>query len=66
MLSSANSVERLSNPLIDMISWRVSAGACYVNGGHDYLRRGFNEEGCFIELSEYEEVPEETIAGKER
>ena len=36
-------------------------GACYVDGGHDYLRRGFNEEGCFIELSEYEEVPEETI-----
>ena len=32
-------------------------GACYVDGGHDYLRRGFNEEGCFIELSEYEEVP---------
>ena len=38
-------------------------GACYVDGGHDYLRRGFNEEGCFIELSEYEEVPEETIDG---
>ena len=36
-------------------------GACYVDGGHDYLRRGFNEEGCFIELSEYEEVPEQTI-----
>ena len=36
-------------------------GACYADGGHDYLRRGFNEEGCFIELSEYEEVPEETI-----
>ena len=27
-------------------------GACYVDGGHDYF---------FIELSEYEEVPEETI-----
>jgi hypothetical protein len=34
-----------------------------VDGGHDYLRRGFNEEGCFIELSEYEEVPEKTIDG---
>ena len=36
-------------------------GACFVDGGHNYLLRGFNEEGCFIELSEYEEVPEETI-----
>ena len=36
-------------------------GACYVDGGHDYLRRGFNEEGCFIELSEYAEMTDETI-----
>lgn len=26
-------------------------GACSVDGGHDYLRRCFKEEGCFIELS---------------
>ena len=38
-------------------------GACYVDGGHDYLRRGFDEEGCFIELSEYEEVSEEIVDG---
>ena len=40
-------------------------GACYVDGGYDYLRRGFNKEGCFIELSEYEELSKETIAGKD-
>ena len=33
-------------------------GACFVDGGHQYLRRGFKEEDCFIELSEYEEVLE--------
>ena len=27
-------------------------GACAVDGGHDYFRRCFKEEGCFIELSE--------------
>ena len=24
-------------------------GACFVDGGHQYLRRGFKEEDCFIE-----------------
>ena len=33
-------------------------GACFVDGGHQYLRRGFKEKDCFIELSEYEEVSE--------
>lgn len=27
-------------------------GACAVDGGHDYLRRNFKDEGCYIELSE--------------
>lgn len=31
-------------------------GACSVDGGHDYLRRCFKEEGCYIELSETVEV----------
>ena len=26
-------------------------GACYVDGGHCYLRRGFKEKDCYIELS---------------
>lgn len=29
-------------------------GACAVDGGHDYLRRGFKEKGCYTELSEVE------------
>ena len=36
-------------------------GACFVDGDHDYLRKGFNDEGCFIELSEYAEMTDETI-----
>lgn len=31
-------------------------GACSVDGGHDYLRRCFKEEGCYVELSETIEV----------
>ena len=34
-------------------------GACSVDGGHDYLRRLYEEDGCFIELSEFEETPKE-------
>ena len=34
-----------------------SCKACFVDGGHDYQRIGYAEEGCFTNLSEYEEVP---------
>lgn len=27
-------------------------GACSVDGGHDYLRRGFKDRSCYTELSE--------------
>ena len=26
-------------------------GACSVDGGHDYLRRYFREEGCYTDIS---------------
>ena len=29
-----------------------SCKSCFVDGGHEYLRRGFIEKGCFEELSE--------------
>ena len=29
-------------------------GRVFVDGGHDYLSRGWQEEGDFTELSEYE------------
>ena len=29
-----------------------SCGAVAVDGGHDYIRRSYREEGCFEELSE--------------
>ena len=32
-------------------------GRVSVDGGHDYLRRCFKEEGDYEELSEYEELP---------
>lgn len=37
-----------------------SCGTCAVDGGHEYLRRGFHSspEEDFIELSEYEENEE--------
>ena len=28
-----------------------SCGACAVDGGHEYLRRSFREDGCYIDLS---------------
>ena len=34
-------------------------GACAVDGGHDYLRRSFKDQDCFIDLSETEAVAEE-------
>ena len=33
-----------------------SCKACFVDGGHDYQRIGYAEEGCYTNLSEYEEV----------
>lgn len=33
-------------------------GACAVDGGHDYLRRCFKEQGCFTDISVT--VPDET------
>ena len=30
---------------------RCSCGACAVDGGHEYLRRLYKEEGCFTDLS---------------
>ena len=36
---------------------RCRCGALAVDGGHDYIRRSYQEECCFEELSEvYEEV----------
>lgn len=36
-----------------------SCGCCSVDGGHDYLRRGFqHSKDDFIELSQYEENSE--------
>ena len=29
-------------------------GACAVDGGHDYLRRGCKEKGCYTDPSEFE------------
>lgn len=34
---------------------RCSCGACAVDGGHDYLRWSFREEGCFTDISVVEE-----------
>lgn len=31
---------------------QCKCGACAVDGGHDYLRRSFNDENCYIDLSE--------------
>jgi hypothetical protein len=28
-----------------------SCGACAVDGGHDYLRRCFKEDGCYTDIS---------------
>ena len=40
---------------------QCKCGACSVDGGHEYLRRLFKESDGYIELSEYEEVPEQKI-----
>ena len=34
-----------------------SCKACFVDGGRDYQRIGYEEEGCFTNLSVYENVP---------
>ena len=34
-----------------------SCGSCFVDGGHDHQRIGYAEEGCYTNLSVYEEVP---------
>ena len=34
-----------------------ACGACAVDGGFDYLRRTYKEEGCYTELSETEPSP---------
>ena len=34
-------------------------GACAVDGGHDYLRRCFKDEDCYIDLSETVETTKE-------
>lgn len=39
---------------------QCKCGACAVDGGHDYLRRCYKEDGCFIDLSVTEEIKEET------
>ena len=31
---------------------QCKCGACAVDGGHDYLRRSFKDENCYIDLSE--------------
>ena len=33
-----------------------SCGACFVDGGHDYQRIGYAEEGCFTNLSVYADI----------
>lgn len=38
-----------------------SCGRVSVDGGHDYIRRGFWERGDYEELSEYYEEQETTI-----
>lgn len=39
-------------------------GACAVDGGHNYLRRGFKEKDCYIDLSitkEIDDIADELI-----
>lgn len=31
-----------------------SCGACSVDGGHEYMKRGFKELGCFTDISTVE------------
>ena len=35
-----------------------SCGKCSADGGKDYIRRCFESDGDFEELSEFEEVPD--------
>ena len=34
-------------------------GVCAVDGGHDYLRRYFNDKSCYVDLSETIEISAE-------
>ena len=36
-----------------------SCGMCAVDGGHEYLRRLFKEEGCYTDISVQEDVEED-------
>lgn len=38
---------------------QCKCGACAVDGGHDYLRRSYRAEDCYIDLSETIEVSAE-------
>ncbi|MBP1550562.1 MAG: hypothetical protein J6A05_11235 [Oscillospiraceae bacterium] len=38
---------------------RCSCGMCAVDGGHEYLRRLFKEEGCYTDISVQEDVEED-------
>lgn len=38
---------------------QCKCGACALDGGHDYLRRSYRTEDCYIDLSETIEVSAE-------
>lgn len=38
---------------------KCKCGACAVDGGHDYLRRSFTCEECYIELAVTEDISSE-------
>lgn len=46
---------------------RCKCGRCFVDGGHDYLRRGFvsSMEEDYTEMSEWEDDGEENDEGNE-
>ena len=38
---------------------KCKCGACAVDGGHDYVRRSFTYEECYIELAVTEDISSE-------
>ena len=38
---------------------QCSCGACFVDGGHDYMRIGFESEDCWEDMSEWEDTGDE-------
>ena len=38
---------------------QCKCGACAVDGGHDYLRRYFKDNDCYVDLSETIEITTE-------